>query len=53
MAKCFKNLIKVIILYYAWVDFNDCFNALFVFVFCIEPDEATINWRNVAISRTI
>ena len=25
----------------------------FVFVFCMEPDEATINWRNFAIGRVI
>ena len=24
-----------------------------VFVICIEPDEDTINWRNVAIGRMI
>ena len=25
----------------------------FVFIFCIEPDEETINWRNVRIGRMI
>ena len=45
MTKCFENLIKVITVYYIMsrlilIIVSDSF----AIVFCIEPDEATINW---------